>query len=93
MVKQNIDTSGSISASFSSHPCSASQMDCSQRRNLSVQAIRRTESVTRLAQQHQVSRKFVYQQVAKATAAIDQAFELGEPKDQKVLFYLPITKA
>jgi len=93
MVKQNIDTSGSISASFSSHPCSASQMDCSQRRNLSVQAIRRTESVTRLAQQHQVSRKFVYQQVAKATAAIDQAFEPAEPEDKKVLFYLPITKA
>jgi hypothetical protein len=93
MVKQNIDTSGSISASFSSHPCSASQMDCSQRRNLSVQAIRRTESVARLAQQHQVSRKFVYQQVAKATAAIDQAFEPPEPEDKKVLFYLPITKA
>jgi hypothetical protein len=93
MVKQNIDTSGSISASFSSHPCSARQMDCSQRRNLSVQAIRRTESVTRLAQQHQVSRKFVYQQVAKATAAIDQAFEPPEPEDKKVLFYLPITKA
>lgn len=93
MVKQNIDTSDSISASFSSHPCSASQMDCSQRRNLSVQAIRGTESVTRLAQQHRVSRKFVYQQQAKATEAIDRAFEPAETKDQKVLFYLPITKA
>jgi hypothetical protein len=68
-------------------------MDYSQRRNLSVQAIRRTESVTHLAQQHQVSRKFVYRQLAKATAAIDQAFEPAEPKDQKVLFYLPITRA
>jgi hypothetical protein len=68
-------------------------MDCSERRNLSVQAIRRTESITRLAQQHQVSRKFVYQQRAKATTAIDQAFEPAEPEDQKVLFYLPITKA
>ena len=93
MVKQNIDTSGSISLSFTPHPCPAAQMDCSQRRNLSVQAIRRTESVTRLAQQHQVSRKFVYQQLAQATTAIDQAFEPAEPKDEKVLFYLPITKA
>jgi len=93
MVKQNIDTSDSISPSFTPHPCSAVQMDCSKRRNLSVQAIRRTESVTRLAQQHQVSRKFVYQQLAKATVAIDQAFEPAEPKDEKVLFYLPITKA
>ncbi|MCK4294954.1 MAG: amidohydrolase [Planctomycetes bacterium] len=93
MVKQNIDRSDSISPSFGPHPCSAAQMDCSERRNLSVQAIRRTEAVTRLAQQHQVSRKFVYQQLAKATVAIDQAFEPAEPKDQKVLFYLPITKA
>jgi len=93
MVKQNIGTSDSISPSFASHCCSAAQMDCSQRRNLSVQAIRRSESVARLAQQHRVSRKFVYQQLAKATAAIDQAFEPAEPNDQKVLFYLPITKA
>jgi hypothetical protein len=93
MIKQNIDTSGSISPSFAPYSCSATQMDCSERRNLSVQAIRRTESVTRLARQHQVSRKFVYQQVAKATAAIDQAFEPVAPEDKKVLFYLPITKA
>ena len=93
MVKQNIDTSDSISPSFTSYCCSAAQMNCSERRNLSVQAIRRTESVTRLAQQHQVSRKFVYQQLTQATTAIDQAFEPAEPKDEKVLFYLPITKA
>ena len=60
MVKQNIDTSDSVTPSFCPQPYSAAQMDCSQRRNLSVQAIRRTESVTHLAQQHQVSRKFVY---------------------------------
>ena len=93
MVKQNIDTSDSISASFAPHPCSAAQMDCSQRRNLSVQAIRGTEPVTHLAQQHKVSRKFIYQQLVQATAAIDPAFEPAEPKDQKVLFYLLITKA
>ena len=47
--------------------------------NLSLQAIRRTESVTRLAQQHQVSRKFVYQQQGKAASAIDhKTFELGK---------------
>jgi len=92
MVKQNIGTSASISPSFTPHPCSAAQMGCSQRKNLSVHAIRRTEPITRLAQKHKVSRKFVYQQLAKATVAIDQAFEPAEPKDEKVLFYLPITK-
>ncbi len=93
MIKHNIDTSSSISPSFALHSCSATQMDCSQRRNLSVQAIRRTEPVTRLAQKHQVSRKFVYQQQAKAIEAIDQAFEPAEQQDNKVLFYLPITKS
>ena len=93
MVKQNIGTSDSVSPSFCPHPRSAAQMDRSQRRNLSVEAIRRTESVTHLAQQRQVSRKFVYQQLTKATTAIDRAFEPAEPKDQEILFYLPITKA
>jgi len=50
MVKQNIGTSDSISPSFTPHPCSAAQMGCSQRKNLSVHAIRRTEPVTHLAQ-------------------------------------------
>lgn len=93
MVKQNIGTSDSISPSFTPHSSPAVQMNCSERRNLSLQAIRRTESVTRLAQQHQVSRKFVYQQLGKASAAIDQAFEPAEQEDRKVLFYLPVTKA
>jgi len=93
MVKQNIGTSDSISPSFAPHSCPAVRMNCSERRNMSLQAIRRTESLTRLAQQHQVSRKFVYQQLGKASSAINQAFEPAEQKDQKVLFYLPVTKA
>jgi hypothetical protein len=92
MIKQNIGTSESISSSFTPHSCPAVQMNCSERRNLSLRAIRRTEPVTRLAQQHQVSRKFVYQQLGKAASAIDRAFEPDEQKDQKVLFYLPVTR-
>ena len=91
MVKQNIDTSGGVSSSFGS-PCGASLLGPWQRRNLSIQALRRIEPVTRLASQHDVSRKFVYQQMEKATVAIDQAFHAPASQEGKVLFQLPVTK-
>jgi hypothetical protein len=46
-----------------------------------------------LAEQFQVSRKFVYQQTATATEALEQAFAPAVPTDDRVLFYLPVTKA
>jgi hypothetical protein len=45
-----------------------------------------------LAQQHEVSRKFLYQQIHTAEAALDQAFAPSSTRDD-VLFYLPVTKA
>ncbi|MFL5333051.1 MAG: hypothetical protein ACJ8H8_07675, partial [Geminicoccaceae bacterium] len=44
------------------------------------------------ARQHEVSRKFVYQQVAAAEVALDRAFA-PPPRPDDVLFYLPVTKA
>jgi len=49
-------------------------------------------AITELSQQHQVSRKFVYQQKSKAQDALDEAFD-PSPDEEKVLFYLPVTKA
>jgi hypothetical protein len=91
MVTQNIDTSSGVSSSFSS-PWGASRLGPWQRKNLSIQALRRIEPVTRLAAQHEVSRKFVYQQMEKATAAIDQAFQAPASQEGKVLFQLPVTQ-
>jgi len=45
-----------------------------------------------LAQQHEVSRKFLYQQADTARDALTHAFN-PEPKDEDVLFRLPVTKA
>lgn len=70
----------------------ASQLSPQQRKELAITVLARTEPVTSLAQQHQVSRKFLYQQADKAETVLETAF--GESNtDQKVLFYLPITKA
>jgi hypothetical protein len=63
-----------------------------QRRDLSLEALGRTEPLTRLAERHGVSRKFLYQQMAKATAAVDHAFQPAVGQPGQVLFHLPVTK-
>jgi hypothetical protein len=63
-----------------------------QRRELFLAALRRTEPLTQLAARHAVSRKFVYQQMAKATAAVDQAFQTPPASESPVLFQLPVTR-
>ena len=73
------------------HPAKA--MTPAQRRQLALDALAETETVSGLARQHVVSRKFVYCQAAKAEEALDAAFSPAEPDDQKVLFQLPVTKA
>lgn len=91
MVKHIIDTSVQNQESLPQNPSVASGMNRNARKQLSLQALRRGLPITRIAQQNDVSRKFVYQQVAKATQAIDEAFQ-GSPKDKDVLFHLPVTK-
>lgn len=72
---------------------SAKAMTLPQRRKLALEALAGTETVSRLAGQHEVSRKFVYRQAAKAEEALDAAFSPLDCDDQKVLFDLPVTKA
>jgi hypothetical protein len=62
-----------------------------QRQALAVQALAGAETVSELARQNEVSRKFLYQQIHTAEQALDQAFAPPHPPDD-VLFYLPVTK-
>ena len=62
------------------------------RQELSVEVLARTEPVSQLAARHGVSRKFLYQQAHKASAALGEAFAPAE-EDRAVLFHLPITKS
>ncbi len=73
--------------------CPAKAITPPERQQLAIQALAGTETVSRLAGQHAVSRKFVYRQAAKAEEAIDAAFSPKQPDDERVLFYLPVTKA
>ena len=73
--------------------CAAKAMPPRQRQELAVGAVAGVQTVSRLARQHEVSRKFVYRQAAKAQEALLEAFSPEQAGDDEVLFYLPVTKA
>jgi hypothetical protein len=63
-----------------------------QRQHLALHALAGTQPIAHLAQQHDVSRKFVYQQADQAALALADAFAPDPPADDAVLFYLPVTE-
>lgn len=72
--------------------CPAKALTAEQRQDLAVQALAGSQSISSLADDFEVSRKFVRQQTSTARQALDQAF--APPSDESdVLFYLPVTKA
>jgi hypothetical protein len=73
-------------------PWPAQRLLPAQRQNLAVQVLAGTHPVATLARQHQVSRKFLYQQADTATHALTRAFDPASTADD-VLFTLPVTKA
>jgi hypothetical protein len=72
--------------------CTAKTLRASERCSLGVQALARHHSISSLAQEAGVSRKFVHRQAGIAQAALDDAFTPQAAKDE-VLFHLPVTKA
>jgi len=69
----------------------AAHLGPTERKSLSLQVLARTQPVTRLAQDYRVSRKFLYQQAARAQQALDRTFQPAA-EDNRVVFHLPITK-
>ncbi len=76
---------------MSQKPAIATLLDPEQRKKLAIKVLTKNQSISNLARVEQVSRKFLYQQKQKAKDAIDDAFTEVN-KNEKVLFYLPITK-
>jgi hypothetical protein len=72
--------------------CPAKALAPSQRLTLGLHALADTQSITGLADEFGVSRKFVYQQATKAQTALDDAFTPADTPDDEVLFHLPVTK-
>ena len=70
----------------------AAKLLLAQRIELAIQAMAGAVKVSHLAAENQVSRKFIYQQKAKAVLALDEAFA-QTTADDTVLFSLSVTKA
>jgi hypothetical protein len=74
----------------------ATLMTPPQRRQLALDTLAGTQTVSRLARERCVSRNFVYRQAAKAEEALDGAFAASggdAPGEERVLFCLPVTKS
>jgi hypothetical protein len=69
----------------------AARLPESDRKELAVQALARSVTVSNLSTRHGVSRKFVYQQADKARRALDGAF-ISTSADDEVLFEIQVTK-
>lgn len=92
MATIGIDTPSCPDRSSSPVPCAAHELNAEQRQQIAVQVLARTEPVIELAEHHQVSRRFIYQQAAKGAQGLAQVFA-PQAKNEEVLFYLPVTKA
>jgi hypothetical protein len=71
--------------------CTAKTLGPGERMSLGVLALAGHQTITGLADDAGVSRKFVYQQRDRAQTALDDAFAPTVADDQ-ILFHLPITK-
>jgi len=72
--------------------CAAHFLDPAQRQTLAIAALSGVESITYLAQDYQVSRKFVYQQRDQAAQALAETFAPAPAERDRVLFNLPVTE-
>lgn len=71
--------------------CPAKALPPSQRLQIGLQGLAQSQTVTDLASEFDVSRKFVSKLVAIADRALEDAFAPQSPDDE-VLFHLPVTK-
>jgi hypothetical protein len=58
-------------------PGAAAMLPEGDRKDLAIQALARSTTISDLSVRHRVSRKFVYQQAHKAGAALDEVFLSG----------------
>ncbi len=85
-------TTNSVQPTFtSSKNNSAATLSQEDRKSLGIQAIARTKPISQLANENNVSRKFLYSQKDKASSALNSAFS-SKCNESNVLFYIPVTK-
>jgi hypothetical protein len=70
----------------------AQTLNSVQRQGIALDVMAQKAPITRIADCHGVSRKFVYQQKEIALNGITEAFHASSSEDPAILFHLPVTK-
>lgn len=70
-------------------PCAAKHLNSEQRKTIALQVVSNSKTITESAKENKTSRKFIKTQTDQALIGIDRSFREHE---DKILFYLPITK-
>lgn len=75
--------------------CPARNMNGEDRASIALEALKNSTPITALSNSYDVSRKFIYEQKAKAVAAVCQLFSnvKNENEEEAVLFSIPVTKS
>lgn len=73
--------------------CKAKSLSQNKRKEIALKSISGTRKITDLAEEEEVSRKFIYHQQEIAKSAIDNAFSDKKENEEEVLFYIPVTKS
>ena len=71
-------------------PSAAANMPPPTQQRLVVEMLSKTESISRMADQQGLSRKFLYQKKVNATETLEKAYALPS-QESEVLFYPPVT--
>lgn len=72
-------------------PSLAASLEPHQRQKLALKVLSRQETISGIAEEEGVSRKFLYQQGDQAKKALKTAFE-KPGKDNEVIYHLPVTQ-
>ena len=92
MVAYSTVSGSSPEPQLSGVACPAKALGPAERQDLAIRVLAGTETISRLAGEFDVSRKFISQQAVKAEDALQGAFYPAKPAEDAVLFYLPVTK-
>lgn len=80
-----------ISAATILTSCAAKSMSTADKKSLAIKAMTSEQTISAIANDHQVSRKFVSHQKEKILAVVNEAFN-EKADDDRVLYHLPVTK-
>ena len=67
-------------------------MDGQQRKVLALNAVSSKQTIVSIAQDKKVSRQFIYEQKNKLLQSANETFSDKEPDENKILFFVPVTK-